>query len=130
MNQLKEIGFDTYLITCNRKWQGNARIQYNIGLSTYSTEKFLRYIGPCLVRYYNYKWKRSQEITDYFDYPYATSDVAKLLKITEYNALMLSKRKWFKETGIKTKRVYGRLRFEDGCLEKMKQAHLEMRGEL
>ena len=120
-NSLYELGFRNSMVKKSPNKDGNPT--FEIGMSVYNTKEFLDYIGECPVSSYLYKWDISEECESYYEYPYTTTDISNLLSISQTSARKITEREWFKPLGVKTKRIYGNLRFHRDSLDIIQMAY-------
>ena len=88
--------------------------------------KFLKYIGPCPVESYKYKWNILDPTYEKYEkYIYSTGDVGKKMGIDKKKIRYYASTTWFKSSKIDAIKMWSRLRFSQDGFDQFKKCFEE-----
>ena len=118
LNQAVGIECEKFETNLNKK----GRMKYIIKIPPKYFTKFLKYIGPCPVESYKYKWNIIDPTYEKYEkYIYSTGEVGKKLGISSNDVRYCSKSDWFQNSDIDATKMWSRLRFSQDGFDQFKK---------
>jgi len=111
---------------CETNLNKKGRMKYIIKIPPKYFTKFLKYIGPCPVESYKYKWNILDPTYEKYEkYIYSTGDVGKKMGIDKKKIRYYASTTWFKSSKIDAIKMWSRLRFSQDGFDQFKKCFEE-----